>query len=733
MKLLKQETGIERRPDDLKKTAFAGTLLSAGIALAWVILYLGSDIHLLIKIFLYNILIGFALSGSIFFIARAYRKTVPLLTTSLFLIGCLWVSPILLFNINDRVRDLMPDVRDLVIIPSVFLAVSLVAFILGHSIRRSGSITRSVLILIFSFIVPVFFLFTHFRISDRDTFVLDRMNSDIKMTPAQARVMVLGIDGASWGVIIPLIKEGKLPNLKRLMENGQYGILTSLDEVGSPVIWTSIFTGKLPENHGVTGWETSDSRNRFCKSLWNIVNDNGQKTITVNIPGTYPPEKVMGAMISGFPIPGLARSRTVYMEEYGKLYTNRTARNRILPSVTIELKPAEGWPALPQSFSPLIESQITFARNVIAISLAERLHLEHFFIELQDRRHLRPRQHTFSILPVLLCDTTDDGLVNYDTLAIYRDKQSVQPLAAMKKGEWSDWIRIDLESYASAAYFKARSIDLSGDHLDLYVTPLFQSSFDPIVQFTFPPAIVLEISKETGEYVVEGAGWKMHLDEVALDLLYEHIIDVASIHTHASEYLLKSIRDWKLFIQIFTESDRVQHAYWKYHEPEKFTAVDGKLVERHRGRINSVLEKIDADIGRFLTYLDDDTTIVVLSDHGFRADPQHDQGDHDKNGIIVLTGKNVRKPAGSLNLDMASFQKADVLSVTPTILALMGYPVARDMDGYPLLDLLDEAKLKENPLQFIGSYEREDHKKVGKKRTIGESSRDQLRSLGYIE
>ena len=66
-----------------------------------------------------------------------------------------------------------------------------------------------------------------------------------------AKVLLIGLDGAEWDRIDPLIAQGELPNLARLKRDGVHGPLESFEPILSPIIWTSIATGKTPEKHGI--------------------------------------------------------------------------------------------------------------------------------------------------------------------------------------------------------------------------------------------------------------------------------------------------------------------------------------------------------------------------------------------------------------------------------------------------------------------------------------------------
>src|SRR5579863_7790651 len=96
------------------------------------------------------------------------------------------------------------------------------------------------------------------------------------------RVLLIGWDAADWKVIHPLMDEGKMPNVQRLISHGVMGQVATLQPPLSPMLWTSIATGKRPFQHGIHGFSepTADGRDvrrvtnlsRTSKALWNILN-----------------------------------------------------------------------------------------------------------------------------------------------------------------------------------------------------------------------------------------------------------------------------------------------------------------------------------------------------------------------------------------------------------------------------------------------------------------------------
>jgi hypothetical protein len=118
------------------------------------------------------------------------------------------------------------------------------------------------------------------------------------------RVLVFGIDGGTWDVMGEMIEDGELPHLAKLYREGIHGVLQSRNPALSPVVWSTIFTGRLPKDHGVEDWKTSQAQHRKVKALWEITSERDVDTNVFNVPSTFPPKEVRGVMISGFPLGG---------------------------------------------------------------------------------------------------------------------------------------------------------------------------------------------------------------------------------------------------------------------------------------------------------------------------------------------------------------------------------------------------------------------------------------------
>ncbi|MDA4116233.1 MAG: alkaline phosphatase family protein, partial [Thaumarchaeota archaeon] len=125
--------------------------------------------------------------------------------------------------------------------------------------------------------------------------------------------LVVGLDGATFDIIDPMIKQGKLPNIKRLMDMGSRAKLASSSPPLSAIAWTTITTGVNPGKHGIYDFAHRarksyefipyTAKDKRAPSLWGHLSENGKSVCVVNVPLTYPPEEVNGVMLSGFPSP----------------------------------------------------------------------------------------------------------------------------------------------------------------------------------------------------------------------------------------------------------------------------------------------------------------------------------------------------------------------------------------------------------------------------------------------
>lgn len=173
------------------------------------------------------------------------------------------------------------------------------------------------------------------------------------------KIILIGWDAADWKIADPLIAAGKMPNLQRLIATGARGNLTTLSPALSPMLWTSIATGKRPFRHGVLGFTEPDprmpcgvrpvsARSRSTRALWNILQLAGIRSNVTAWWPSFPAEPISGCMVSGEfldpPLPG----QTTWPAPAGSVHPNR-----LVPSLReIRLHPEELDESVLQMFIP---------------------------------------------------------------------------------------------------------------------------------------------------------------------------------------------------------------------------------------------------------------------------------------------------------------------------------------------------------------------------------------------
>ena len=120
-------------------------------------------------------------------------------------------------------------------------------------------------------------------------------------------LVVIGIDGATWDVINPMIEAGELPNFKKLRDDGAWGALTTIGPMVSPVVWTTFVTGRFPRDHGILDFtypyqpgpsRPVQSNQRQVPAIWNVASEAQQKVSVVGYFGSFPAESINGVLIS---------------------------------------------------------------------------------------------------------------------------------------------------------------------------------------------------------------------------------------------------------------------------------------------------------------------------------------------------------------------------------------------------------------------------------------------------
>ena len=214
-------------------------------------------------------------------------------------------------------------------------------------------------------------------------------------------IVLIAVDGLEWNVMLPLLAKGDLPVMARLMEAGTFGYLASMRPTKSPVIWTSVATGKTPQKHGITNFfyvadaegkpevRLFTSGHRSTKAFWDILSDYGLVVHCLGWWISYPAEPINGVMVSQTNTTPLAGVRGQPVAKgsllkgiegqvhpprrYDEMMTILDEVDSSLPEITQKIFGSPAHP--PDAFSLMMwtESLWAFRADATYLSIARRL------------------------------------------------------------------------------------------------------------------------------------------------------------------------------------------------------------------------------------------------------------------------------------------------------------------------------------------------------------------------
>ena len=532
-------------------------------------------------------------------------------------------------------------------------------------------------------------------------------------TDNKTRILLIGLDGASWQVILPLIKQGKLPNIKGLMDKGSYGSLETLRPTASPAIWTSIATGKIPDKHGITDFLiTSPDSNeevlatsnlRRTKAIWNILSEYQKSVAVIGYLTSWPPEKVRGIMISDR-FNNLESIEYYSSKRYDFFTQEELGRFRKLDKNIIPLK--HHW----------VERQDRF-KEAAALRLMEKQDFDFLTLYL---RGIDIASHTFwDCMEPKSFDVSQEDIHKYGNVIkdyyIYCDGVIGRLLQ-----------RIDRDTIVLVV----------SDHG-------FASDYDAKNQFSFTNMdFLLQIARLDRIYknskvarVYEGATNKTWSPKTKFICIDSNGLTSGEFN-EAREHLKKSL------LNIKTEKTQTPIFTFKADTKKGFavtvniknSVAQNILINNKKYAFKYFLQNFPRGGHSWAP-----AGIIIISGENIKRNQQI----YKRNQLLHRSLAHLKKSHGriynSLNwiLKKSSLiNEATVLDITPTILHLMGFPIAKDMDGKVLTQAIIPEYLLQNPIRYIDSYGNRDTEKIkaAAPSTLEEEERikERLRSLGYI-
>lgn len=513
---------------------------------------------------------------------------------------------------------------------------------------------------------------------------------------SQCKLLLLGLDAATWQVLDPLLQAGKLPHLERLIARGTSGVLRSYEYSASPVTWTTIATGKIPAKHNIKDFRVS-RRDLRAKQVWEILAERGHKVGIFQYLVTWPPQAFDGFIVPGW----LAADSTCHPSELSFInefvnkgrFVRRDEVNSLRDYVRFGKQAVRHGlriPTLASVMSYVVGRAVGRYEALDARHRIRRIWMRlsaDFFCNLLHRH-----QPQFAAIVFYQTDSFGHYYWKFREPNLFRN---VDPADVARYGDVIDNI------YCEADETVGRILRLVGDDCTVFV--LSDHGMGPAIHesgLAYRPRM---------EKLFEEVGTKWHGGRHAVIGLDFHIhIDGSRPGTWASDY-----RQFKSFIEGIKVCETGEQVFETRLLGEGPASVRVKTARPElRG---ALVQLLNGEVRSYESVVNTDEDI---------------SGAHQREGMFIMAGPHIKQGH--------RLREADLADITPTMLALSGIPVGSDMDGKVLIDSIEESFLRANPVKYIDSYEADaDHAAKAEQADLSPEElvivEERLRSLGYLD
>jgi len=423
-------------------------------------------------------------------------------------------------------------------------------------------------------------------------------------------MVVLGIDGMDHELTQRLMAEGRMPNLSRLAQRGTFQALGTSIPPQSPVAWSNFITGLDSGGHGIydfvhrdpetmapylsTSKEPEPGRTieigkwsiplsagemvllRHGTPFWELLEEHGVPSTVIRMPANFPPSGTAYRELSGMGTPDILGTPGFY-----SLFTTQPERITSATEAFIERVRVR---------NNVVEAALHGPPNPLLVEPEE---LEAPFTVYIDA----------------------DNLVAKIVIGAEE--------VILQQGEWSDWVPLtfDLIPYVQSVPAQARFfLKQVRPEFELYVSPVNLDALAPVMRISTPEDYAVELADAGGRFYTQG----MPEDTNALqegvfnnaDFLAQAAIAHAEIRKQL-DYVLDNFAGGFLFYY-FGNIDQVSHMMWRAMDPDH-PAHDAVADAPFADAIIDLYIEADEMVGEVMDRLPEDTTLVVMSDHGFTS------------------------------------------------------------------------------------------------------------------
>ncbi len=549
------------------------------------------------------------------------------------------------------------------------------------------------------------------------------------------RVIVLGIDGATFDLLLPWAEKGKLPNLQRALQQGSYGVLHSTIPPYSAQAWVSMMTGRQPSKHGVVDFfERQPGRQQHAfissaliegETLWDALGRHGKRVGVVNVPLTYPPLPVNGYMVSGFMTPR-GRDDYTYPAEL---------RDEIL-AVTGQYDP-DPWDLLSpdqdlasiQRWMGIAEQAARYLHDKhpvdIYISVIQALdHLQHhFWDDLADEKVRGEVDGTVQAKLQGFYTAMDEAIgvrlqwLDDDTTLFLASDHGFQPV--------NSWFHVN-RWLAEQGFLRFATADAGGFRRAFTHLGWSRETLKQWVRRLDP----LGLRRVLGRFTRAAIADKLD-DTLSLPIDWAHTVAYSGSRTSEGIYINVKGRELGGVVEPGQEYEEIRASIMD---------ALSTLVDPRTGQpaVSGVYRREDLYAGPYVEqmpdilfalddkpYLVSESTVAKAVFTPFTEDGV--TGRHHSRGLFAAMGPHIRRGVTA---------QASIVDIAPTILYALDLPVPRDMDGRVLEEVFTAQYRAAHPLRYEdakSSAPGSGEEAQGYSEEEEQEMLRRLRGLGYIE
>ncbi len=414
------------------------------------------------------------------------------------------------------------------------------------------------------------------------------------------KAIVIGLDGLEPSIVEAMLGRGELPHFGRLRSMGSYTRLKTTYPAQTPTAWSSFATGVNPGGHGVFDFIRRDPqtyqpdyalsrfeppRNAFSQPrvvnrrqgvpFWELLSKADIPSTILRCPVTFPPDSIKGRMLSGVGVPDLRGSQGT-----GTFYTQ--------------------------------DRTVTPNENEMIVHLDSG---DRCVTQVRGPRNPRANPPTDSTCEIEVLADVAGHKVTIKT-------PGTPALFEVAEGAWSPWVRLKfklsvLQSVSGIARFYVRQVS---PQIEFYISPINFDPAGPAFPISSPSDYAKELSERIGLFSTLGMAEDHNglnngrFDENAFLAQSELVLE------ERERMVLFELDRFTegLFFAVFDTPDRVQHMFWRFRDPEH-PGYDPDRVGEFSRRIEEHYRCCDALLGRVLERVDENTLLILLSDHGFNS------------------------------------------------------------------------------------------------------------------